>query len=671
MIQARVRDEPPRGVGGVGGRADAARRGDAGRDPRVRRAHHRRRLLVQGAVDDERRSARPCRATRRPRARRPRRRAGRPPRPAAARCRRRRSAVAIVLSSFPTKHARSATRSGSTRRPAPSSCSTRCATDGYAVERRLRRRRRADPRAHRRRRPRPRVPDRRAARAPPPARLPVAEYAAWFADAARRRCARRCRAALGRAAGRRATSTATTSCSPASSSATCFVAIQPPRGFGENPIGDLPRPRDAAAPPLPGLLPLAARPASAPTRSSTSASTARSSGCRARASGSRPACAPDAALGDLPLVYPFVVNDPGEGTQAKRRAHAVIVDHLVPPMTRADTYDELAAARAAARRVRAAARRSTRRSCRRWPGADLDAAASSAELHHDLDVERRAAATTTSTSSSCTSTATCARSRTSRSATACTCWARAPEGEQLRRPAGGHPAPGRARARARAAARDRRAPSGSTSRRCSRTPAPRCVDAPPALLERFPGPSTQRRRPRRPPAGRAVRAASPSFGARGCAPDDAAAACAEVLGHDGRRRRDARCASPASEVVPRLRRARPTRSTTSCAACAARYVPAGPSRRADARPRHVLPTGRNFYSVDPKALPSRPGLGRRPAARRRAGRAPPRRRPARYPETVGLVGLGHGGDAHAGRRRRRDPRAARRAPGLGRRSRAA
>ncbi len=54
------------------------------------------------------------------------------------------------------------------------------------------------------------------------------------------------------------------------------------------------------------------------------------------------ACAPDAALGDLPLFYPFVVNDPGEGTQAKRRAHAVIVDHLVPPLTRADTYDELA-----------------------------------------------------------------------------------------------------------------------------------------------------------------------------------------------------------------------------------------------------------------------------------------------------------------------------------------
>jgi cobaltochelatase CobN len=54
------------------------------------------------------------------------------------------------------------------------------------------------------------------------------------------------------------------------------------------------------------------------------------------------ACAPDAALGTLPVVYPFVVNDPGEGVQAKRRMHATIVDHLIPPMARAGTYDELA-----------------------------------------------------------------------------------------------------------------------------------------------------------------------------------------------------------------------------------------------------------------------------------------------------------------------------------------
>jgi cobaltochelatase CobN len=53
-------------------------------------------------------------------------------------------------------------------------------------------------------------------------------------------------------------------------------------------------------------------------------------------------CAVDAAIGDLPLVYPFLVNDPGEGTQAKRRAHAVLVDHLVPPMARAESYGDIA-----------------------------------------------------------------------------------------------------------------------------------------------------------------------------------------------------------------------------------------------------------------------------------------------------------------------------------------
>jgi len=53
-------------------------------------------------------------------------------------------------------------------------------------------------------------------------------------------------------------------------------------------------------------------------------------------------CFPDAAIADLPFFYPFVVNDPGEGAQAKRRTHAVVVDHLPPPLTRADTYDDLA-----------------------------------------------------------------------------------------------------------------------------------------------------------------------------------------------------------------------------------------------------------------------------------------------------------------------------------------
>src|SRR5579864_8874018 len=51
-------------------------------------------------------------------------------------------------------------------------------------------------------------------------------------------------------------------------------------------------------------------------------------------------CFPEAVLGPLPHLYPFIVNDPGEGTQAKRRAQAVIVDHVTPPLTRAGSYGE-------------------------------------------------------------------------------------------------------------------------------------------------------------------------------------------------------------------------------------------------------------------------------------------------------------------------------------------
>ncbi len=52
-------------------------------------------------------------------------------------------------------------------------------------------------------------------------------------------------------------------------------------------------------------------------------------------------CYPEVAFGALPHLYPFIVNDPGEGAQAKRRAQAVILDHLTPPMTRAELYGRL------------------------------------------------------------------------------------------------------------------------------------------------------------------------------------------------------------------------------------------------------------------------------------------------------------------------------------------
>ncbi|MDQ4070895.1 MAG: cobaltochelatase subunit CobN, partial [Actinomycetota bacterium] len=120
-----------------------------------------------------------------------------------------------------------------------------------------------------------------------------------------------------------------------------LVAIQPPRGFGENPIAVYHSP-DLA--PTHHYLAFyrwleEAWGAHAVVHVGKHGTLEWLPG---KGVGLSAGCAPDAVLGDLPLVYPFVVNDPGEGTQAKRRAHAVIVDHLLPPMTRADTYDELA-----------------------------------------------------------------------------------------------------------------------------------------------------------------------------------------------------------------------------------------------------------------------------------------------------------------------------------------
>ncbi len=58
--------------------------------------------------------------------------------------------------------------------------------------------------------------------------------------------------------------------------------------------------------------------------------------------GLSPACYPELALQDMPLFYPFIINNPGEGAQAKRRAHATVVDHLIPAMTTADSYGDIA-----------------------------------------------------------------------------------------------------------------------------------------------------------------------------------------------------------------------------------------------------------------------------------------------------------------------------------------
>ncbi|MBM9616145.1 cobaltochelatase subunit CobN [Desulfobulbus rhabdoformis] len=53
-------------------------------------------------------------------------------------------------------------------------------------------------------------------------------------------------------------------------------------------------------------------------------------------------CYPDLSIMELPNIYPYIINDPGEGTQAKRRSYCCIIDHLTPAFTNADLYDDLA-----------------------------------------------------------------------------------------------------------------------------------------------------------------------------------------------------------------------------------------------------------------------------------------------------------------------------------------
>ncbi|MGY1827919.1 cobaltochelatase subunit CobN [Blastococcus sp. SYSU DS0541] len=119
------------------------------------------------------------------------------------------------------------------------------------------------------------------------------------------------------------------------------VMVQPPRGFGENPIAIY---HDPDLPPSHHYLA-----AYWWLRSVFGAHALVHVGKHGnmewlpgKTVGLSASCAPDAAIGDLPLVYPFLVNDPGEGSQAKRRAHATLVDHMVPPMARAETYGDIA-----------------------------------------------------------------------------------------------------------------------------------------------------------------------------------------------------------------------------------------------------------------------------------------------------------------------------------------
>ena len=362
-----------------------------------------------------------------------------------------------------------------------------------------------------------------------------------------------------------------------------LVAVQPPRGFGDNPVAVY------HSPDLP------------PTDEYMGFYRWLDEGWGAHAVvhvgkhgtlewlpgksvGLSSACYPDAVLGDLPLVYPFVVNDPGEGTQAKRRAHAVIVDHLLPPMTRADTYDELARLEALLdEHARAASLDPAKLPAVRAQVWDLLV---EAEIHRDLGV------------------------------------AQSPQGDefddlvlhvdgylcelkdaQIR---GGLHVLGRA-------------PEAEAE-----------LDLVLAMTRLPQGP---------------VPSLRPGLAA------DASRAEVDAVEADNRRTlaslQEAGWAYGGDHptlrwvvdhLVPALRRT-PDEVANVLAALDGRYVPAGPSGAPTRGMAHVLPTGRNFYSVDPKAVPSpfayEVGTSLAAALLERHVAEE-----GRYPESVGLVAWG-------------------------------
>jgi cobaltochelatase CobN len=384
------------------------------------------------------------------------------------------------------------------------------------------------------------------------------------------------------------------------------VVIQPPRGFGENPVAIY---HDPDLPPSHHYL-AAYRWLEHSFRAGAIVHLGKHGTLEwlpGKGLGLSAVCAPDAVLGDLPLVYPFIVNDPGEGTQAKRRAHATIIDHLIPPMARADSYGDLArleqlldeyATVSALDPAKLSAVR-----------AQIWALIRSAQLHHDLNVSDQPAAaefddfvlhvdgylcevkdavirdglhvlgsapTGEQRVTTVLAVLRAAQVWGGRSAlpglrAALAAWFGLDEKDLLA-------APGRQIA-VPAALRDLAGGPGGLG-----GPARTSADAVDLLEET---------------AGRLVT----GLDALGWQPEKVPLAVAEVLG-DVPPEVVRVLEFAAAEVVPRL--ARTTDEVSNVLrALEGRYVPAGPSGSPTRGLVNVLPTGRNFYSVDPKAIPSR------------------------------------------------------------------
>jgi cobaltochelatase CobN len=363
-----------------------------------------------------------------------------------------------------------------------------------------------------------------------------------------------------------------------------FVAVQPPRGFGERPVAIYHSPD---LPPTHHYLGFyrwldrvwgADAIIHAGKHGTLEWLPGKGVGLSAR-------CYPDLALGSVPLVYPFVVNDPGEGTQAKRRAHATIVDHLLPPMTRADAYDEVARLEQLLdEHAQVAALDPSKLPAIRKKVWDLLV---SADLHRDLGV------------------------------------AAAPEGsafDELINHVDGYLCE----------LKDAQIRGGLHVLGATPT-GPARLDLLLALT-RLPQGGV-------PSLRDAVAARLGTDGSRSRGAVDALEAeCRRLLAGDSPAGspEEAQVLSWVSEILgPALDRT-PDEIGSLLAAVDGRWVPPGPSGAPTRGMAHVLPSGRNFYSVDPKALPSRlawdvgQGLADRLLERHLA-------EAGSYPASVGLV----------------------------------
>jgi cobaltochelatase CobN len=356
---------------------------------------------------------------------------------------------------------------------------------------------------------------------------------------------------------------------------------------------------------------------------------------------------PDAILGSMPLVYPFVVNDPGEGVQSKRRVHATIVDHLVPPMMRAETYDELQELEHLLDeyvRIEALDPEKLPALARRiWE------VVQSADLHHDLGLHDEELAAFEGTGAGADAaelqhhlehlvsdidTYLCSI-KDLQVRDGLHVLGRVPEEEQLRGLAvaimrlGSGDLPGLrvvvgrafgldedALVRAGGARLGAAGTAADAGTEADAAPAERAADDIPdpvvpaaddpdllALVDRFPGPAAT--------AGDVVdrldaaqRALIDALGDAGWTTDAAAVRdlTQRVLGR-GHAETERVLRYAAGEVVPRIARSTDELENV-VGALNGRYVPSGPSGSPTRGRLDVLPTGRNFYGVDPKALPS-------------------------------------------------------------------